>query len=145
MAEFQDEMLGKALTTDTEIIPRYTVYDVTGSPLITNARIELVNPITREGTLINQSTLCKDNTAVAFTGRTNMLPDRVLQYIWAGFKANRTVFNADGSITETSGHLSKVTVFNADGSIRERFTSTYGTITKTTTFNSDGSITEVIS
>lgn len=144
MAEFQDEMLGKALTTDTEIIPRYTIYDATGSPLVANARIELVNPITREGTLINQSTLCKDNTAVAFTGKSNMLPDRVLQYLWAGFKANRTVFNADGSITETSGNLSKVTVFNADGSIRERFTSTYGTITKTTTFNSDGSITEVI-
>lgn len=144
MAEFQDEMLGKALVTDEEIIPRYTIYDAAGNQIVANARIELTNPITREGTLINQSTLCKDNTSVAFTGDSNMLPDRILQYIWAGFKANSTVFNADGSITETSGNLSKVTVFNADGSIREQFVSTYGTIVKNTTFNSDGSITEVI-
>ena len=62
-----------------------------------------------------------------------------------GFIANNTVFNADGSITETNGKGEALTiVFNDDGSITETFVGEK-TITKTTTFNSDGSITEVIS
>lgn len=61
-----------------------------------------------------------------------------------GFVAKTTVFNADGSITETnSNNETLTTVFNADGSITETFRGSY-TITKTTTFNSDGSISEVI-
>ena len=145
MAEFQDEMIGKALSTDSEVIPRYTITRPDGTVLAENVQLELTNPITREGTLINQSALCKDNTSVAFSGQTNMLPDRILQYLWAQFKANNTVFNADGSITETSGNLSKTTIFNSDGSITEELKCTYGTIIKTTVFNSDNSISEVIS
>ena len=62
-----------------------------------------------------------------------------------GFQAQTTVFNNDGSITETNGlDQTKTTVFNADGSITETFVGEK-TITKTTTFNNDGSITEVIS
>lgn len=62
-----------------------------------------------------------------------------------GFIANDTVFNADGSITETNSKGETLTtVFNADGSITETFIGEK-TITKTTTFNVDGSITEVIS
>ena len=64
-----------------------------------------------------------------------------------GFIANNTVFNADGSITETNGKGEVLTtVFNNDGSITETFVGVVGTktITKTITFNSDGSITEVI-
>ena len=62
-----------------------------------------------------------------------------------GFGNNETVFNADGSITETSiGGITK-TIFNADGSIAETFTGTDGkTVTKTTIFNADGSISEVV-
>lgn len=62
-----------------------------------------------------------------------------------GFQAKRTVFNADGSITETNskGEI-LTTTFNADGSITETFVGEK-TITKTTTFNADGSISEVIS
>lgn len=61
-----------------------------------------------------------------------------------GFVAKTTVFNADGSITETNGKGEKLTtVFNADGSITQTFVGTK-TIVKTTTFN-EGSITEVIS
>ena len=62
-----------------------------------------------------------------------------------GFIAKETVFNEDGSITETNseGHT-KTTVFNEDGSITETFTGEK-TITKTTTFNEDGNISEVIS
>lgn len=62
-----------------------------------------------------------------------------------GFVAQTTVFNADGSITETNGlGQIKTTVFNADGSVTETFIGNK-TIVKTTTFNADGSITEVIS
>ena len=62
-----------------------------------------------------------------------------------GFIGKHTVFNSDGSITETNavGHT-KTTMFNSDGTITETFVGTK-TIVKTTTFNADGSITEVIS
>ena len=62
-----------------------------------------------------------------------------------GFQAKTTVFNNDGSITETNeeGHT-LTTVFNSDNSITETFTGKK-TITKTTNFNDDGSISEVIS
>ncbi len=62
-----------------------------------------------------------------------------------GFQAQTTVFNADGSITETNGlNQTKTTTFNADGTITETFVGEYP-ITKTITFNTDGSISEVIS
>lgn len=61
-----------------------------------------------------------------------------------GFVAKTTVFNADGSITETNGKGETLTTtFNEDGSITETFVGAY-TLTKTTTFNDDGSIEEVI-
>ena len=62
-----------------------------------------------------------------------------------GFVANNTIFNDDGSITETNSNGEVLTtVFNDDGSITETFVGEK-TITKTTTFNDDGSISEVIS
>lgn len=62
-----------------------------------------------------------------------------------GFVAKTTVFNDDGSITETNEkNETLTTVFNDDGSITETFKGSK-TITKKTSFNSDGSITEVIS
>lgn len=62
-----------------------------------------------------------------------------------GFQSIDTVFNQDGSITETNsdGHTLTIT-FGEDGSIIETFTGEK-TITKTTTFNEDGSIMEVLS
>ena len=62
-----------------------------------------------------------------------------------GFVAKTTVFNTDGSITETNGKGETLTtVFNADGSITETFEGSK-TIVKTTSFGTDGKITEVIS
>lgn len=59
-----------------------------------------------------------------------------------GFQAQNTVFNPDGSITETNGlNQTKTTTFNSDGSVTEKFVGDK-TITKKTKFNSDGSITE---
>lgn len=61
-----------------------------------------------------------------------------------GFEQKQTVFNADGSITETNElGETKVTTFNSDGSISEVFTNKDGLqIGKKTLFNSDGSIQE---
>lgn len=62
-----------------------------------------------------------------------------------GFMGNTTIFNDDGSITETNSKGEKMTTrFNADGSITETFEGEK-IITKTTTFNEDGSISEVVS
>ena len=62
-----------------------------------------------------------------------------------GFIGTNTVFNSDGSITETNEKGETLTTtFNDDGTITETFVGEK-TITKTTTFNADGSITEVIS
>lgn len=62
-----------------------------------------------------------------------------------GFVAKTTVFNSDGSITETNGNGEKLTIrFNTDGSITETFVGAK-TIVKTTTFASDGRIIETIS
>lgn len=65
--------------------------------------------------------------------------------ILQGFETMDTVFNDDGSITETNSvGDTLVTTFNDDGSITETFTGVSGfVLTKTTTFNSDGSISEV--
>lgn len=72
--------------------------------------------------------------------------NRRLLMAMQGFLGQTTVFNPDGSITETNQDGdAKVTVFNSDGSITETFTSGTMGITKTTTFNVDGSISEVIS
>ena len=57
-----------------------------------------------------------------------------------------TVFNNDGSITETLGNGKvKQTTFNADGSITQKITNAAGTVlTLKTTFNDDGSITRTV-
>ena len=62
-----------------------------------------------------------------------------------GFISTNTIFNSDGSITETNSKGEVLnTYFNEDGSITETFVGEK-TITKKTTFNDDGSISEVIS
>ena len=72
--------------------------------------------------------------------------NRELLMAMQGFVAGTTVFNADGSITETGASGTKVTTFGSDGSITETFTGSSGNaITMKTVFNSDGSITTTIS
>ena len=62
-----------------------------------------------------------------------------------GFLAVETVFNNDGSITETNAKGEILTTrFNSDGNIVEIFEGEK-VITKTTVFNADGSISEVLS
>lgn len=97
--------------------------------------IKYENGTTETVTIENAEDATVDGTPI---NRENMM---ALQ----GFQAKTTVFNADGSITETNAKDETLTTtFNADGSITETFVGEK-TITKTTTFNADGSISEVIS
>ena len=62
-----------------------------------------------------------------------------------GFGECETVFNADGSISETyQDGSTRKTVFNSDGSITETYKIGTKTKTKKTVFNANGSITETI-
>lgn len=61
-----------------------------------------------------------------------------------GFIAQTTVFNKDGSITETNSKgQTKTTSFKDDGTVKEVFVGEK-TITKTIYFQTNGSIKEVI-
>lgn len=70
--------------------------------------------------------------------------NRLFMMAVQGFIATNTTFGDNGTIIETNsmGHT-LTTIFNADGSITETFVGDK-TISKTTFFNSDGSIREVI-
>lgn len=61
-----------------------------------------------------------------------------------GFDNVKTVFNSNGSITQSDSSTGAqiVTVFNSNGSITETFSQGGTSLVKTTTFGSDGSITE---
>lgn len=62
-----------------------------------------------------------------------------------GFQAQNTVFNADGSITQTNSAGQTLTTTFGENTITETFVGEKRkTISKKTTFNDDGSITEVI-
>lgn len=67
--------------------------------------------------------------------------DRSLFMKLQGFIAGQTVFNADGSITESNAEGVAITTFLDNGSIEKVFTSTEGqSIGLRTIFNADGSI-----
>lgn len=67
--------------------------------------------------------------------------DRSLFMKLQGFIASQTIFNADGSITESNEDGTVVTTFLDNGNIEHIFTSTEGqSIGLRTIFNADGSI-----
>lgn len=89
-----------------------------------------------------------DMVAVPGTvSETGTAINRALLLATQGFYGNQTVFNPDGSITETNPDgNTKVTVFDdVNDKIVETFTAGTYIAVKTTTFNPDGTITEVIS
>lgn len=61
----QDEVLAKALITDVEAVPRYTIIDQNGNTIAQNATIILQNTVLQEGTPINTNTLLTPATAQA--------------------------------------------------------------------------------
>ena len=73
----------------------------------------------------------------------NKVTDR-LNNMEVGIQGKTTVFNADGSITETTVDTVTTTVFHADGHITETIVKDDVTIVRNTYFDSDGKIREVI-
>lgn len=74
----------------------------------------------------------------------DVLTDRVNE-LDVGLSNKTTVFNTDGSITETTANEVKTFVFNSNGSITETTVKDGVTVVKTTYFDADGTIREVIS
>lgn len=52
-----DEVLGKALSSDSAVVPRFTIKDANGNIVAQNATIELDNPIVTAGTPVNKQVL----------------------------------------------------------------------------------------
>lgn len=74
----------------------------------------------------------------------DVLTDRVNE-LDVGLSNKTTVFNADGSIKETTANEVKTFIFNSNGSITETIVKNGTTVVKTTYFDADGTIREVIS
>ena len=74
----------------------------------------------------------------------DVVTDR-LNNLDTGLSNKTTVFNADGSITETTADEVKTFIFNSDGTITETTVKNGTTVVKTTYFDADGTIREVIS
>lgn len=55
MIVHQDEVLDKALASDTEVIPRYDIVAVDGTVIAPNVQLTLKNPILKQGTLFNKA------------------------------------------------------------------------------------------
>lgn len=81
-------------------------------------------------------------------GELSLTPTPINRYLlmaMQGFIANTTVFNDDGSITETNANSETlVTVFNTDGSITQTFTAGTQVLVKNITFSAT-QISEVMS
>ena len=107
--------------------------------LATARTIALTGDVTGSGTFDGSGNLSIETTSSS-GGGSSMSQIK-------SFEPYTTVFNSDGSITETSssGNVKK-TVFNSNGTITETLLDSNGTQIekKTTTFNSNGSITESI-
>lgn len=53
----KDEVLGKAVSTDSTVVPRYNLVDPTGKVVATNVQLVLQNPVVTEGTNVDKATL----------------------------------------------------------------------------------------
>ena len=61
----KDEVLQKAVDTDTDIIPRFDLVSPDGTVIASNVRLVLKNPVLTQGTPLNKKTLLSDDTARA--------------------------------------------------------------------------------
>lgn len=65
-----DEVLSKALPTDSEPIPRYNIVAADGSVLYENVEVRLANEVLVTGTLFNKATMLDDNVATRYNVAT---------------------------------------------------------------------------
>lgn len=62
----KDEVLQKALESDTSVIPRYDIVLPNGTKVAENVQLVLKNTILTAGTLLNKQSLLKDVTAILY-------------------------------------------------------------------------------
>lgn len=75
----KDEVLQKALTIDSTVIPRYDILLPDGTKVAENVQLVLKNTILTAGTSLNKQTLLKDATATAYgMNSASAVPDDVL-------------------------------------------------------------------
>lgn len=53
----QNEVLGKALSSDTSVVPRFTIKKPDGTVVAENATIELTNPVVTEGMAVDKQAM----------------------------------------------------------------------------------------
>ena len=112
----KDEILGKALASDTEIVPRYDVVLPDGTKVAENAEIVLKNPVTQEGTPYNKESVLQDETASLYGLDGSATVDGVLQYIgkynlhWWKRRAKSFTVGDEISVTTSSDYQDIVNV-----------------------------------
>lgn len=52
-----NEVLGKALSTDASVIPRFTIKNPDGTVIATNATIEMTNPVVTQGMAVDKQAM----------------------------------------------------------------------------------------
>lgn len=96
----KDEVLQKALTTDSTVIPRYDIVLPDGTKVAENVQLVLKNTVLTAGTALSKYTLLKDATATLYgLSASNAVPDDVLLTIRnsAGYCARLSVRSAPGA------------------------------------------------
>lgn len=63
-----NEVLGKALSTDATVIPRFNIKNPDGTVIATNATIELTNPVVTEGMAVDKLAMDECLAASGTTG-----------------------------------------------------------------------------
>lgn len=109
----QDEILGKALVSDSSPVPRYTIRDAEGNIIAVNATIELSNPVEQEGTPINTATLLTKETANKFK---SAIPATVNEAIALLSQGQGRTFEGSISTSAWSAGLATVTISEDTGS-----------------------------
>lgn len=64
----QDEVLGKALSTDSSVVPRFTIKAPDGSTVVQNATIEMTNPVVTAGMPVDKQAMDECLAASGTTG-----------------------------------------------------------------------------
>jgi len=101
----KDEVLQKAIETDTSVIPRYDIILPDGTKVAENVQLVLKNAILAAGTPLNRQTMLKDSTAELYGMDANALPDEVLLAIRnsASYCPKLKIYSVPGATIEVQG------------------------------------------
>lgn len=99
----KDEVLQKAIETDSTVIPRYDIILPDGTKVAENVQLVLKNAVLTAGTPLNRQTLLKDATAVLYgLDAASALPDDALLAIRnsAGYCPKLKIYSVPGATIE---------------------------------------------